>query len=122
MTIWEKAVLNIEKGFRKITAAAATFSERVKAELDLIRLRIRIDEVQDRIDALHRIIGRKIVDLKKQEALPKTTEQLLKVDEIVIALTELADREQEIEELRTGLKSIQSAVKNTAKQTEDTLA
>jgi molecular chaperone GrpE (heat shock protein) len=122
MTIWEKAVLNIEKGFRKITAAAATFSERVKAELDLIRLRIRIDEVQDRIDALHRIIGRKIVDLKKQEALPKTTEQLLKVDEIVIALTELADREQEIEELRTGLKSIQSDVKNTAKQTEDTLA
>jgi predicted nucleic acid-binding Zn-ribbon protein len=122
MTIWEKAVLNIEKGFRKLTAAAATFSERVKAELAIIRLRIRIDEVQDRIDALHRIIGRKIMDLKKQEALPKTTELLLKADEIVIAMTELADREQEIGELRAQMKNVQTDVQTTEKQTEDTLA
>jgi hypothetical protein len=122
MTIWEKAVLNIEKGFRKITATAAVFSERVKAELAIIRLRIRIDEVQDRIDALHRIIGRKIMDLKKREALPKTTEQLLKADEIVIAMNELADREQELGELRTGMKNVQTDVRTTAKQTEDTLA
>ena len=122
MTIWGKAVLNIEKGFRRVTAAAATFSERVKAELALIRLRIRIDEVQDRIGALYRIIGRKIMDLKRQEALPKTTEQLLKADEIVIAMTELADREQEIEELRTALKNVQADVRTSAEQTEDTLA
>ncbi len=45
VTIWEKAVLNMQKGSRKIAAAAAVFSERVKAELTIVRLRIRIDEV-----------------------------------------------------------------------------
>jgi len=122
MTIWEKAILNMQKGNRKIAAAAATLSERVKAELALVRLRTRIDEVQARIDDLHRLIGRKIVDLKKQETLPKATEQLLKVDEIVKAMAGLTDREREIEELKMEMKSVQTDFKATAKQAEDTLA
>jgi predicted nucleic acid-binding Zn-ribbon protein len=122
MTIWEKAILNMQKGNGKIAAAAATLSERVKAELALVRLRIRIDEVQARIDDLHRLIGRTIVDLKKQETLPKATEQLLKVDEIVKAMAGLTDREREIEELKMEMKSIQTDFKATAKQAEDTLA
>ncbi len=68
MTIWEKAVLNMEKGTRKLAVAAAIFSEWAKAELAIVRLRIRIDEVQAGIDELHRQIGRKVMDLKKQDA------------------------------------------------------
>jgi predicted nucleic acid-binding Zn-ribbon protein len=122
MNIWEKAILNMQKGSSKITVAAATFSERVKAELAMIRLRIRIDEVQARIDGLHRLIGRKVMDLKKQEALPKTMEQLLKVDDTMAAMTELADREQEIEELKEEMKNIRSEFKATTKEAEDTIA
>ncbi len=121
MTIWEKAILNMQKGSKKIAAAAATFSEGVKAELIMIRLKIRIDEVQARIDELHGLIGRKVVGLKKQEMLPKTTEQLLKDDEIASVMTELTDREQEIEELKTELKNVRVDIKTTVKQTEDTL-
>jgi hypothetical protein len=122
MTIWEKAVLNMEKGTRKLAVAAATFSEWAKAQLAVIRLRIRIDEAQARIDELHRQIGRKVSDLRKQDALPKSTEQLLKDEVISIATTELADREQELEELKTELINVRSDYKSAVKQTEDTLS
>jgi hypothetical protein len=121
MTIWEKTVLNIEKGGRKLTVAAATFSEWAKAELAVIRLRIRIDEAQRGIDELHRQIGRKITDLGKQDALPKSTEQLLKEETISIALAEITERERELEELKTEMGSIRADYKTAVKQTEDTL-
>ena len=121
MTIWEKAVLNLEKGSRKLAVAAATFSEWVKAELAVIRLRIRIDEAQAGIDGLHRQIGRKVTDLRKRDELPKTTEQLLKDEVVSIAMTEIADREQELEGLKKDITNIRTGYKTTVKQTEDTL-
>ncbi len=122
MAIWGKAVLNIEKGSKKITVMAATFSEWVKTELVTVRLRIKIDETQAAIDQLHRQIGRKIMDLKKQESLPKATDLLFRDEEIVMAMAELTDREQEIEELRTELKIVRRDLKTAVKQTEETLS
>ncbi len=119
MVIWGKAVLNIEKGSKKITVMAATFSDWVKTELQIIRLRIRIDETQTAIDQLHRQIGHKIMNLKKQEALPESIDLLLRDEEIVMAMAELTDREQEIEELKTELKIVRRDLKTTVKQTED---
>ncbi len=121
MNIWERAVLNVQKGSKKVTAAAAMFSDRMKAELAIIRLRLRIDEIQSRVDDLHRMIGRKVVELLNRETIPKTTEQLLKEEEIVSAMTELKDREQEIADLRASLKTIHDDVKTAEKQTEETL-
>lgn len=121
MTIWEKAILNMQKGGKKISVVAATLSERVKAELAVLRLRIRIDEVQARVGELYSMIGRKIIDLKKREMLPKTTDQLLKDDEIMAVMAELTDREQEIEELKTEMKRVNNDFKTTVKETEDTL-
>jgi hypothetical protein len=122
VTIWEKAVLNMQKGSRKIAVAAAVFSERVKAELTIIRLRIRIDEVQDRMDELYGIIGRKIVDLKTKETLPKTVEQLLKDENITSAMIEIANGEQEIEQLKTEIKTIGSGFAPEEKKVEGTIA
>jgi hypothetical protein len=122
MTIWGKTILNIEKGSKKISVMAATFSEWVKTELVIIRLRIKIDETQTAIDQLHRQIGRKIMDLKKQEALPKATDLLFRDEEIVMAMAELTDREQEIEELRTELKIVRRDLKTAVRQTEETLS
>lgn len=122
MNIWEKSVVNMQKGAKKVAAAAAVFAERVRIELTLVRLRIRIDEVQARRDELYGTIGRKIVDLNKRDELPKTTELLLKDEDIVAAVVELADREQEIDELNNEIKNIQADFKTTAKHTEDTLS
>lgn len=119
MNIWEKVVLDMQKGTKKVAAAAATFAERVRAEVAIVRLRLRIDEVNSRIAELHRTIGRKLVDLHKKNVLPKTTDQLLKDEDIVAAIVELADREQEIEELNKSVKNIQTDIKTTVRHTED---
>ena len=119
MNIWEKVVLNMQKGSRNVAAAAATFAERIRAELAIVRLRLRIDEVSARISELHRSVGFKLVDLQKKNNLPKTTDQLLKDDDIVAAIVELADREQEIEELNKEIKNIQTDIKTTIRNAED---
>ena len=122
MNIWKKVVLDMEKGAKKTAAAAATFAERVRAEVHIVRLRIRMDEVEARIAMLHQTIGRKIVDLQKKNALPKATDQLLKDEDIVAAIVELVDREQEIEELKNGIKDIHADFQSTVKHTEDSIA
>jgi hypothetical protein len=119
MNIWEKVVLNMQKGSKNVAATAATFSERVRVEVAIVRLRLRIDEVSFRIDELHRTVGRKLVNLQKKNALPKTTDQLLKDEDIVAAIVELADREQEIEELNKEIKNIQTDFKTNIRHTED---
>jgi predicted nucleic acid-binding Zn-ribbon protein len=120
MTIWEKAVVNMQKGTQKLTAAAGVFSERVKAEMAVDRLRIRIDEIQTRIDDLYRAIGRRVVDLKNKNEMPMASAELLMDEDITAAVNELAQQKKEIEELKNELKDEQEALKPAAKQTEET--
>ena len=116
MTIWEKAILNMHKGTQKLSVAAATFSERVKAEITIARLRIRLDDIQSRIDEQYRIIGRKVVGLKNRSELPKTAEQLMKDAEIAVALAEIEAREKDVEDLNAGIAQEQAAFKPEQKE------
>ncbi len=116
MTIWEKAVLNMQRGAQRLSVAAVLVADRVQAEITIVRLRIRIGEVQARIDELHQIIGRKVVTLAKGDALPKTTEQLLLIEEISEAMHELTDRKQELEELHDRIKGEQTLIKTAPKR------
>jgi predicted nucleic acid-binding Zn-ribbon protein len=120
MTIWEKAILNMQRGSQRISISAALFADRARVEINIVRLRIRIDEVQERIDTLHQAIGRKVVNLTRGDALPETTGQLVRDEEIAAAMTELTDRKQEIEELRDMIVSEQASVKTARKQAEGT--
>jgi hypothetical protein len=119
MTIWEKAILNIQKGVQKITVFAAFFSERVKAEIAIVRLRIRINEVQTKIDELYRIIGRKLVDLKNRGDMPKTSEHVLADADIFSAMNEIAELKKEIDDLVDEMKIEQEALRPALKQKED---
>jgi methyl-accepting chemotaxis protein len=105
MTIWEKAILNMQRGVQRISVAAVLFAERVRVEIAIVRLRIRINEVQARIDELYQGIGRKVVTLAMGDALPKMSEQLVQIEEISEAMHELTDRKQEIEELNDKIRS-----------------
>ena len=120
MTIWENAILNMQRGSRRISVAAVLFADRVKVEIEVVRLRIRIDEVQERINELYQTIGRKVVNLARGEALPQTTEQLLQEEEIAAVMSELVDRKQEIESLHGRIASEQASAKITRKHTEET--
>ncbi len=118
MTIWEKAVLNMQRGAQRLSVAAVLVADRVQAEITIVRLRIRIGEVQARIDELHQGIGRRIVTLAMGDALPKTTEQLIQIEDISNAMRELTDRKQEIEELHDKIRSEQTLIKTAPKRAE----
>jgi seryl-tRNA synthetase len=121
MTIWEKAVVNVQKGLQKINTVSAFFSERIKAEIAIVRLRIRIDEIQTQIDELYRTIGRRVVDLKNRGEIPKASEQLLRDEDIVSSMNELVEQKKEIEDLLNEIKIEQEARKPAPKQKEDSL-
>ncbi|OGW36589.1 MAG: hypothetical protein A2010_03185 [Nitrospirae bacterium GWD2_57_9] len=111
MTIWEKVVVNIERGAQKITAGAALFSDRVRAEISLARLRIRRDDVRSSIAEQERIIGRKFIELTKEDELPRTSEQLLKDEDILAALSEIVARERDLEDIQNEILKVQEAFK-----------
>lgn len=118
MTIWEKTILNMQRGIKRISIVAVLFSERVEAEIAIVRLRIRTGEVQDRIDELYQGVGRRVVNLARGEALPEKSEQLVKDEEIAPVMHELTDRKQELEELNTMIKTEQSSCKISLRRTE----
>ncbi len=118
MTIWEKAVLNMQRGTQRLTATAVIISERLKAELAIVRLRIRLDEVKSQIDEQYRIIGRRVVNLANGAALPRTTEQLVEDEEIAAAMTEIEARKKEREDLHNDIANEQAAFKPATKHEE----
>jgi hypothetical protein len=119
MTIWEKAVLNMQKGTQKVAAAAAVFSDRVKAEIEIARLRIRVDGINSLISEQHRVIGKRVVDLNNRLELPKTTEQLMKDDAIVMAFSEIQAREKDKVEIMMEIDHQSAPFKPGAKNGED---
>jgi len=121
MTIWEKAIINIQRGVQKLTVVAATFAERVRIEINIVRLRIRINEVQARLDELHRIIGSRLIDMKNRSEAPKTVEQFLQVEDIATALTEVVERTQELAELNHDIRNEKAAIQPVSRTTEDPL-
>ena len=120
MTIWEKAVLNIQKGVQRISLVASTFAERVSAEIAIVRLRIRISDIQAQINELHRIIGRTVVELIESNASSKTAVQMLKEVKIAEALCELSERKKEMQDLKNDIQGEQDAFKPVAQNSEDT--
>ena len=99
------------KGGQTFSAGAALLSERVRVEIVIAKLRIRQDEVKSLIREQEQIIGRKLVDLMQQDDLPRTTEELIKDDEIVTALAEIVARERDREDIQNEISAEQTAFK-----------
>ena len=111
MTIWEKVIVNLEKGSKRIPTMAALFAERVRAEIAIARLRIRRDEVQSLISEQYQIIGRKIVDLSKKDELPRSTDQLMTRKRSLPPLAEIAARERDLEDFPSEIANEQAVFK-----------
>lgn len=118
MTIWEKVIVNMEKGAQKITTGAALFSERVRAEVAIAKLRIRRDGIRAQIAEQERIIGRRFIVLTKEDELPRTSEQLLKDESILAALSEIVAREQDLEDVQNEIVKEQEEFKPVNKAGE----
>jgi len=98
MTLWEKTLVNLQKGYTKLMSFAATFSDRLRAEINIVRLKIQIDGVRGKIGEQQRFIGQRLLELKENDSLPRTVDLFFKLDEIVSAVEKIEryERDQEI--------------------------
>lgn len=105
MSIWDKTMLNLQKGHDKLLAFAATFSERVKAEITILRVRTQIDDVRDRIGEQQRIIGEQLLALRDTGTLPKEVDQLFLNSDVASAIETIVRCERDLENLKDELRS-----------------
>ncbi len=105
MPLWDRTLTNLQKGHDKLMVLAQTFSERVKAEITIIRVRMEIDEVRVKIAVQHGIIGRRLIELRDSGALPQSFELFFKDGDVVSALEKIAQYERDLENLKDELRS-----------------
>ncbi len=104
MTVWEKTLVNLQTGHAKLMSFAAVFSDRMRAEINIVRLRMQIDGVRDKVREQQRFIGKKLLDMKENDTLPGTLDLFFKIAEIASALEKIEryqkDREILMDDLR----------------------
>ena len=105
MNLWETTLVNLQKGYDKLTLFAATFSDRLKAEINIVRLRMQVDEVQASIRVEQQAIGRKLVEMREEESLPASFELFFKSDEITSSLDKIELYEKTLDNLIDDLGS-----------------
>ncbi len=110
MPLWDRTLTNLQRGHDKLTALAQTFSERVKAEITIIRVRMQIDDIREKMAGQHGIIGRKLMELRTGGALPQSFELFFKDSEVISALEKIAQYERDLENLKDELRSEAQAV------------
>ena len=98
MTIWESTLINLQKGHTRLMSFAATFSERARAEVNIMRLRIHIDGVRGKINEQQQLIGRKLLEMKEDDRLPRTWDLFFQLDDIASAMEQI-ERHQRDEEI-----------------------
>jgi hypothetical protein len=119
MTLWEKTIVNLQRGYEKMTSFADVFSERVRAEINIIRLRMQLDDVRNRIREQHHIIGRKLLELRDGEMLPASLDLFFQNEEIATALEKIALLENDQENILDELRSEAEALKPVPTESDE---
>jgi hypothetical protein len=104
MTVWEKTLINLQKGYAKLSSFAATFSDRVKAEITSVRIRMQIDGIQAKVREQQQFIGQKLLEMKENDTLPSTFDLLFKNYEIASAVDKIERYQKDREILLDDLK------------------
>jgi hypothetical protein len=119
MTVWEKSLINIQKGYGKLMSFAANVSERAKAEINIIRLKMQIDALRDTIGNYHRSIGKKLLEMKDNDALPKSFDLFFASSEITALLEKIDRAQKDLEILLDDLRNESEALKAVAVPDEE---
>lgn len=113
MTVWEKTLINLQKGYAKLASFAATFSDRVKVEITVVRLRVQIDGIQAKVREQQQVIGQKLLEMKENDTLPGTFDLLFNNYEIASAVDKIEryqkDREILLDDLRREAEVLKPA-------------
>lgn len=121
MTLFDRVLVNLHRGYEKTRRGAEIFSERAMVEINIVRFRIKMDSIQAEIDDLHRTIGKRMVELKDKEELPKSFDLFLKSDEIAHALEELDKMKKELDDVYAELSNEQAVLKPLPEEKEKAL-
>jgi hypothetical protein len=89
MTVWEKTLTNLQKGYDKLTSFAAIFADRVRAEITIVRLKIQIERMREKISEQQHVIGKTLLQLRENKDLPRTVELFFQNDEIAAAVEKI---------------------------------
>jgi len=111
MTVWEKTLINLQKGYGKLMSFAANASDRIKAEITIIRLRLQIDALRDTIGDHHRSIGKKLIEMKDSNALPKSFDLFFSNSEITAHVEKIDRAQKDVEILLDDLRHVSDALK-----------
>ena len=114
MSVWEKTLINLQKGYGKLMSFAANASERIKAEITIVRLRMQIDALRDTIGDHHRSIGRKLLEMKGADALPPSFDLFFSNSEIVTYLEKIERAQKDLEILLDDLQHESDALKTVS--------
>jgi hypothetical protein len=118
MTVWEKTLINLQKGHGRLLSFAAVFSERLRAEINIIRLRLQIDGIRDRVNEQHRFIGQRLLSMKEGDTLPRTFDLFFKSDEIASSLEKIERYRKDLEILLDDLQHEAEVLKPASKHEE----
>lgn len=122
MTAFDKILMNLQKGYERLKQGAAIFSERAKFEMNLFKMRIKINSMRQRITELQAEIGRKVVELHNGDTHPRTFEAFLKDEEVTACLEEITELIKEVGEITDELSREQEQVIAAAKENEESKA
>lgn len=111
MTVWEKTLINLQKGYGKLMSFAANASERIKAEITIVRLRMQIDELRETIGDHQRSMGKKLLEMKDAGALPASFDFFFANTEIATHLEKIERAQKDLEILLDDLRHESDALK-----------
>jgi hypothetical protein len=111
MTVWEKTLINLQKGYGKLMFFAANASDRIKAEIIIIRLRMQIEALRNAIGDHHRSIGKKLLEMKDNDTLPKSFDLFFSSSEIITYLEKIDRAQKDLEILLDELRHESDALK-----------
>lgn len=116
MNLWETTLIKMQKGYDKLTLAAASFSERVRAEINITRLRMQIDEAQGAVREEQLAIARKLLELRDVDELPESFELFFGSDAVAASLEKIALQEKHLDNLLEDLENEAGSLKKAAQQ------
>lgn len=118
MTVWEKALVNMEKGYEKLNSFAKNVSERVKSDINIVRVRMQMDELRKDIEKQHAVIGCRLLEQSDSGSLPSSFEGFFRQDDISAALEAIARLEKSLDGLEEELNKEAAAVSSRPRKDE----
>lgn len=104
MTVWEKTLVNVQKGYDRLMVFAAVFAERTRAEINIIRIRMQIDGIQRDRAEQQQAIGRRLLELKEDGKLPRTAELFFQDHDVTDAVEKIDRLGRDLEILLDDLQ------------------